>query len=80
MLLDSNILIYAGKPEFSILRTEYITAQASVSIVSKIEVLGYHSLDASAKELLQKFFNVMNVIELSDDIATLAIFFANSVV
>ncbi len=64
MLLDSNIIIYAGKAEFSQLRNNYITAQACVSIISHIEVLGYHRLDTVTEELLQKIFTIVYQMKL----------------
>ena len=44
MLLDSNVIIYAARPEYAALR-EFIEAEApAVSVISRIEVLGYHKL------------------------------------
>ena len=45
MLLDSNIIIYAMRPEHSFLR-DFIAEQKSltVSAVSYVEVLGFHQI------------------------------------
>ncbi len=43
-LIDSNILIYSAKPEFLNLRNLLIIKNNAVSIISKLEVLGYHRL------------------------------------
>ena len=44
MLLDSNVIIYAARPEHSALRKFIEAHAAAVSIISQIEVLGYHYL------------------------------------
>ena len=73
MLLDSNILIYASKPEFDWLITDYIHADSTVSIITKIEVMGFHQLQSNHHQLLQQFFELIPVIDLDNEIATLAI-------
>ena len=44
MLLDSNIIIYAAQPEHAALRQFIETHTPAVSVISYIEVLGYHKL------------------------------------
>lgn len=44
MLLDSNIIIYAAKPEHGELRRFIAENEPSVSVVSFVEVVGYHRL------------------------------------
>ena len=44
MLVDSNILIYATMPEYGELRQWLLGALPKVSIISKVEILGYHKL------------------------------------
>jgi len=52
MLIDSNILIYAAHPEFGWLRS-FIRDQApAASIITYIEVVGYHKLLGSERTLL----------------------------
>lgn len=56
MLLDSNIIIYATQPEHEPLR-QFIQANVCcTSIISYIEVLGYHRLTDREKEGLETFF------------------------
>ncbi|MCK5720220.1 MAG: hypothetical protein KAH84_09775 [Thiomargarita sp.] len=50
MLLDSNAIIYAIKPEFVELRKLIAEHNPAVSAVSYVEVLGYHRLTISDKE------------------------------
>lgn len=73
MLLDSNILIYAAKPAFSWLQADYLHEDNSVSVITKIEVLGYHQLATPDKQLLEALFDNLNVIGLSNEVTTLAI-------
>lgn len=72
-LLDSNILIYALQAEHQQLR-DLITKKKSVcSIISKIEVLGYHKLVKGEKEALEYFFSNITITPLNSEIAQLAI-------
>ncbi len=75
MLLDSNIIIYSVQPEYQII-LEFLSSKEdnlSISIVSKIEVLGYHDLSDFVKENLQLFFSEIPIINLSDEIAEIVI-------
>ena len=56
MLLDSNIIIYATHPDQNSLRRFIAENASSVSIVSYVEVLGYHHLTDEERQLLQDFF------------------------
>ena len=75
MLLDSNIIIIASKLAqiklLSYLRNNEKDLQ--VSIVSQIEVLGYHQLKQVEKTFLENFFNAISVIPLNDLVAAKAI-------
>lgn len=44
MILDSNSIIYAAKPEYDFLREFIAENSPSVSAASYVEVLGYHKL------------------------------------
>jgi predicted nucleic acid-binding protein len=73
MLLDSNIIIYAAKPEYSSLR-EFIAKQSpSVSALSYVEVLGYHKLAERERLYLEEFFRVARVIPISRSILEQAV-------
>jgi len=45
MLIDSNIIIYAAKPDCAELRDLIADHTPAVSAVSYVEVLGYHKLN-----------------------------------
>lgn len=55
-LLDSNVIIYASKPGCEFLHALVGAADACVSAVSYVEVLGYHLLTPAESEQLEQFF------------------------
>lgn len=56
MLVDSNIIIYAAKPPGSKARNFIRQHAPAVSVISQIEVLGYHQLNITEQQLLEAFF------------------------
>ncbi len=64
MLLDSNIIIYAAQPQYDNLRQLISDHVPAVSVISYIEVLGYHELSEVEKRLLEQFFAAAEVIPL----------------
>lgn len=73
MLLDSNILIYAAQPQHVALRRFVAEHTPAVSIVSYIEVFGFHRLQETERTLLEQFFQVAEVFPLSDEVARQAV-------
>jgi toxin FitB len=73
LLIDSNIIIYATQPEHSGLRRLILENECSVSVISKVEVLGYHLLSVQEKYDLEDFFHGADVIDLTTDIVDRAI-------
>ena len=75
MLLDSNIIIIASK----LLHVKLISYLRSnekdlhTSIVSQIEVLGYHQLKQVEQTFLENFFKAIPVIPLDYSVAAKAI-------
>ncbi len=53
MLLDSNIVIYAAEPGYDALRKFIAEHESVVSIISKVEVLGYHKLNSENRKKLE---------------------------
>lgn len=73
MLIDSNILIYAGEPEHRFLR-EFIERHLPiVSIVSYIEVLGYDALTDTQRQYFIEFFTLTPPILVTQQIADKAV-------
>jgi toxin FitB len=65
-LIDSNIIIYAAKPEHAHLRQFIAENAPSVSAVSYVEVLGYHRLSDQERQLFEAFFASATVRPLSE--------------
>lgn len=73
ILIDSNIIIYAAKPENSALRS-FIAKQAPlVSAVSFVEVLGYHNLTDQEREHFEAFFAVAPILSISQSVLDQAV-------
>ena len=72
-LLDSNIVIYATKPNYNDLRKYLSTSPLSVSAVTYLEVMGYHLLQEEEKELLRKFFGSIQVFQIDSQIISSAV-------
>jgi predicted nucleic acid-binding protein len=56
MLLDSNILIYAAQPDHAYLIDWIKQNLPAVSVISMVEVLGYHQLTIDDKHCLETLF------------------------
>lgn len=72
MLLDSNIVIYAAKPEYSQLREFIVEHSPAFSAISYVEVLGYHKLTDSDRTILREFFSAALVLPVSAEVIELA--------
>jgi len=73
MLIDSNIIIYSTQPQHEALR-EFIRIHTPVvSVISYIEVLGFHGLTETERRLLGQFFHAAEVLPLSDSVVETAV-------
>jgi predicted nucleic acid-binding protein len=73
ILLDSNIVIYASKKEYSFLNDFLIHEDLAVSIITKIEVLGYHGISPFEKKILTELFDAFHVLDINTDCVNMAI-------
>jgi predicted nucleic acid-binding protein len=73
MLLDSNIIIYATQPQHDDLRQLIRTHSPATSVVSKIEVLGYHLLTPFERQGFERFFSASTVLPLTEEIVDTAV-------
>ena len=72
-LLDSNIIIYAAKPEHFKLR-QFIRENAPfVSAVSYVEVLGYSQLGRDERRHFEAFFASATILPISDAVLDAAV-------
>jgi predicted nucleic acid-binding protein len=73
ILIDSNLLIYAARPEFAQLRDWLSMRECGVSLVTKIEVLGFHKLSITDKAFFESIFSVLRVFPITSALADDAI-------
>jgi predicted nucleic acid-binding protein len=78
MIIDSNLIIYASRPEYPGLRRLIASRVPAVSAVSKIEVLGYHKLSESDRHYFERFFAACNVLPITDAVVARAILLRQS--
>ncbi|MEH2280247.1 MAG: type II toxin-antitoxin system VapC family toxin [Nostoc sp.] len=73
MLLDSNIIIYSAQPENAPLRELIAEYAPAVSALSYLEVLGYHLLKEEQRQYFEEFFQVVQVLPISEDVLNQAV-------
>lgn len=73
MLLDSNIIIYSAQPEYGNLRTFIAENSPAVSALSYVEVLGYHQLTEPQSQYFEAFFQVAEVLPISQAVLMQAV-------
>lgn len=73
MLLDSNIIIYSAQLEHSQLRELIAAYSPAVSALSYLEVLGYHLLTEQQRQYFEEFFQVAQVLPISQDVLVQAV-------
>ncbi|MBA3985465.1 MAG: type II toxin-antitoxin system VapC family toxin [Flavobacteriales bacterium] len=75
VLLDSNIIIYTGLPQYSELRNWLSSNNIAVSDISRLEVLGYHQLVAKDRTYFENLFQQFDLFNINPEIIDLAILF-----
>ncbi len=73
VLLDSNIVIYLGSDKADLVEKFLLEKQLYVSVVTKVETLGYHKISEKEKKFLNLIFEKITVIPIEDDIIATAI-------
>ncbi len=66
MLLDSNLIIYAVKPDYPEVRSFVKQHDVMASLVSRTETLGYHDLDDAEASKLKRLFDLLTVQPISE--------------
>jgi toxin FitB len=72
-MLDSNLIIYAARPEYPGLRRLIAASSPAVSAVSVVEVLGYHKLSVAERAHFGAFFAAAEVLPLSEAVVARAV-------
>lgn len=67
-LLDANLVIYAAKPQYTFLRPLLLDVGSCLSIISKLEALGFRNLTADDKAYLEGVFRTAKVYPINNAI------------
>ena len=67
MIFDTNVLIYLSK--FALDPAKILKEKAAISVITKIEALGYPFPNVQEHELLKAICNELEVIPLTDHIS-----------
>ena len=72
-LLNSNLLIYSAQEAHKFLRPLALNTQNFVSVISKVETLGFHSLDATDAVYFQSLFALVTLLPVTPNVIETAI-------
>jgi len=73
ILLDSNILIYSASEQYKQLRELIKQSETACSIITKLEVLGYHKITPMQITYFEAAFKLINILPISDEVISQAI-------
>jgi toxin FitB len=65
MLLDSNIIIYATKPDCESVRQLIAEHSPVVSVISYVKVLSYRRLNIRERQLFADFFSATAILPIT---------------
>jgi predicted nucleic acid-binding protein len=68
MLLDSNLIIYAVKPDYPEVRTFLKQRDVAVSLISRTETLRYHDLGDAEAPKLKRLFELLTVQPITESV------------
>lgn len=73
LLLDSNIIIYSAQNQYDGLRDRLRDRSLAISIISKIEVLGFHNITPYEIDRTNFYLGMCEIIDLNHKITLTAI-------
>ena len=73
MMIDSNIILYSLRPEFTELRDFITEHDPFVSAVSYVEVLGFHRLTPADRVALEEFFTAAEMLPITQPVLDQAV-------
>lgn len=71
-LLDSNIIIYADNPVYSNIKSFTKDLNNSVSLITKLEVLGFTKITNEQKEYFNSIFCILNILSINNETIEIA--------
>jgi toxin FitB len=72
-LYDTNLLIYSCQPNFTFLQADMLKTDAYISVISKLEVLGFPNITQVEKAYFQRLFTLIKILPIDDAIIDEAI-------
>lgn len=72
-LLDSNLFIYAILPANAALRAYIAGVQPAASLISRVEMLGFHRLTAAEEVKLEAMFGLCTALPVGRDVIDRAV-------
>ena len=72
-IYDSNLLIYSFQPVHIFLQNDFLRPDVCVSIITKLEVLGYVLISQAEKVYLERLFSLINIVQIDDSVISEAI-------
>jgi predicted nucleic acid-binding protein len=73
VVLDTNVIIFASKQMIDMDKFLTVYDEFHVSIVTFIEVFGYEFTNKEERNLIDRLFNIVNIVDVDNGIAELAI-------
>lgn len=73
ILFDSNILIYSASEKYKNLRELIKKTEVACSMISKLEVLGYHKITVEQINYFEAIFKVIDILPISEEVIAQAI-------
>lgn len=74
MIIDSNIIIYAFRPEHAYLRLLIQEHGPAISAISYVETLGYHRLNENERRYLENLFASTLILPITQPILDQAVY------
>lgn len=72
-LLDSNIIIYSYQTAFTYLKPLVIDSDSAVSVISRLEILGFHGITPNEETYCQNVFKILQEFPISESVLLKAI-------
>jgi len=72
-LLDSNIVIYSYQPAYSFLKQLVIDPSSAVSVISRLEILGFHGLQSGEQTYCEFAFQILQQLPVDEAVLEEAI-------
>lgn len=72
-LIDSNICIYAAKPEYQYLKEIILNEEIAISKITWLEIMGSHKLTEEEREFFESILIVANMVDIDDKVIEKAI-------